>query len=100
MKFFVRKELPTYGQRMGEVLSAEGKKQLWILQGFAHGFVRLSDAAEFLYKRTDSLSSKYERAILWSVPTLNIECRLNGLEPMLTSKNAAAVAFNIADLIK
>lgn len=89
----IRKGSPTYGQWVGEVLSAENKKQLWIPPGFAHGFFTLSDTAEFLYKTTDYWSPEHERAIIWNDATLKIEWPLNGQEPMLAAKDAAAVAF-------
>ena len=94
----IRKGSPTYGQWVGEVLSAENKKQLWIPPGFAHGFLTLSDTEEFLYKTTDYWSPEHERAIIWNDATLKIEWPLNGLEPMLAAKDAAAVAFSAAEI--
>ena len=94
----IRKGSPTYGQWVGEVLSAENKKQLWIPPGFAHGFLTLSDTAEFLYKTTDYWSPEHERAILWNDATLNIDWPLNGMQPTLAAKDAAAVAFSVAEI--
>ena len=94
----IRKDSPTYGQWVGEVLSADNKKQLWIPPGFAHGFLTLSDTAEFLYKTTDAWSPEHERAIIWNDATLNIDWPLNGLVPQLAAKDAAAVAFNAAEI--
>ena len=94
----IRKSSPTYGQWVGEILSAENKKQLWIPPGFAHGFLTLSDTAEFLYKTTDYWSQEHERAILWNDETLNIDWPLNGVEPMLAAKDAAAVALSVAEI--
>lgn len=94
----IRKGSPTYGQWVGEVLSAENKKQLWIPPGFAHGFLTLSDTAEFLYKTTDYWSPAHERAIIWNDATLNIDWPLNGLQPTLAAKDAAAVAFSAAEI--
>ena len=94
----IRKDSPTYGQWVGEILSADNKKQLWIPPGFAHGFLTLSDTAEFLYKTTDTWSPEHEREILWNDPELNIEWPLNGLVPQLAAKDAAAVAFNAAEI--
>ena len=94
----IRKDSPTYGQWVGEVLSAENKKQLWIPPGFAHGFLTLSDSAEFLYKTTDYWSPEHERAIIWNDATLNIEWPLNGMQPTLAAKDAAAVAFSAAEI--
>jgi dTDP-4-dehydrorhamnose 3,5-epimerase len=86
----IRKGSSTYGQWVGEVLSADNKKQLWIPPGFAHGFLTLSDTAEFLYKTTDYWSPENERAILWNDATLKIDWPLNGLAPQLAAKDAAA----------
>lgn len=94
----IRKDSPTYRQWVGEVLSADNNKQLWIPPGFAHGFLTLSDTAEFLYKTTDTWSPEHERAILWNDPTLNIEWPLNGMVPTLAAKDAAAAAFNAAEI--
>ena len=86
----IRKDSPTYGQWVAEILSAENKKQLWIPPGFAHGFLTLSDTAEFLYKTTDYWSPEHERAIRWDDVTLNIAWPLNGLVPQLAVKDASA----------
>lgn len=94
----IRKGSPTYGQWVGEILSADNKKQLWIPPGFAHGFLTLSDTAEFLYKTTDTWSPEHERAILWNDATLDIDWPLNGMVPQLAAKDAAAVAFNAAEI--
>ncbi len=94
----IRKDSPTYGQWVGEVLSADNKKQLWIPPGFAHGFLTLSDTAEFLYKTTDTWSPEHERAILWNDATLNIQWPLNGMVPTLAAKDAAAVLFSAAEI--
>lgn len=69
----IRKESPTYGQWVGVILSEENKKQLWIPSGFAHGFLTLSEHAEFLYKTTDYYSPANERCIKWDDKDLNIE---------------------------
>lgn len=68
----IRRGSPTFGQWVGEILSAENKKQLWIPVGFAHGFLTLTDSAEFLYKTTDFWSPEHERCILWNDPEINI----------------------------
>lgn len=94
----IRQGSPTYGQWVGEILSADNKKQLWIPPGFAHGFLTLSDTAEFLYKTTDYWSPAHERAIIWNDATLNIDWPLNGLQPTLAAKDAAAVAFSAAQI--
>ena len=94
----IRKGSSTYGQWVGEILSADNKKQLWIPSGFAHGFLTLSDTAEFLYKTTDTWSPEHERAILWNDETLNIAWPLEGITPTLAPKDAAAVNFNAAEI--
>jgi dTDP-4-dehydrorhamnose 3,5-epimerase len=94
----IRKESPTYGQWVAEILSADNKKQLWMPPGFAHGFLTLSDTAEFLYKTTDYWSPEHERAILWNDASLDIQWPLNGIEPTLAAKDAAAVAFSTAEI--
>lgn len=68
----VRKSSPTFGQWIGEILSADNKKQLWIPPGFAHGFVTLSDTAEFVYKTTDYYAPGLERSIAWNDPEVGI----------------------------
>ena len=91
----IRKESPTYGRWVGEILSADNKKQLWIPPGLAHGFVVLSDSAEFLYKTTDYYAPEHERCIAWNDPELAIDWRLHG-EPVLSAKDAAGIRFRDA----
>lgn len=86
----IRKDSPTFGQWVAEILSAENKKQMWIPPGFAHGFLTLSETAEFLYKTTDYWSPEHERAIIWNDASLNIDWPLNGLVPQLAAKDASA----------
>ncbi len=78
---------PTFGKWAGEVLSAENKRQLWIPPGFAHGFLVLSEVAEFLYKTTDYYAPEWERGIRWDDPALAIRWPLQG-EPTLSAKDA------------
>ena len=94
----IRKDSPTFGQWVAEILSAENKKQLWIPPGFAHGFLTLSETAEFLYKTTDYWSPEHERAIIWNDPSLNINWPLNGKQPTLAAKDAAGTAFVSAEI--
>ncbi len=68
----IRSSSSTFGQWVGEILSAENKKQMWLPEGFAHGFVVLTETAEVLYKATDYYVPEYERCILWNDPLLNI----------------------------
>ena len=69
----LRKSSPTFGKYVSQILSAENKKQMWIPEGFAHGFVTLSEKSQFLYKITDFYAPAYERTILWSDATLDIK---------------------------
>ena len=92
----VRRASPTFGHWVGVHLSAENKKQLWVPEGFAHGFVVLSDTAEFLYKTTDYYNPASERAILWNDPDLNIQWPISG-EPQLSGKDSAASRFRDAE---
>jgi dTDP-4-dehydrorhamnose 3,5-epimerase len=89
----IRRDSPTFGQWVGEILSADNKRQLWIPPGLAHGFVVLSEHAEFLYKTTDYYAPEHERCIAWNDPTLAIQWpALDGL-PQLSVKDAAGAAF-------
>jgi dTDP-4-dehydrorhamnose 3,5-epimerase len=69
----IRKSSPTFGQWVGEILSAQNKKQLWVPEGFAHGFLTLSETAEVLYKTTDYWAEDYERTIKWNDSILDIK---------------------------
>jgi dTDP-4-dehydrorhamnose 3,5-epimerase len=82
----IRKGSKTYGQWVGVLLSAENKKQIWIPPGLAHGFLVLSETAEFLYKTTDYYSPAFERCIAWNDPDLAIEWPISGL-PVLSGKD-------------
>jgi len=83
----IRKSSPTFGQHVAAELSAENKRMFWIPEGFAHGFVVLSDSAEFLYKTTDYWSPQFERSIMWNDPTIGIQWPIQG-EPVLSGKDA------------
>ncbi len=89
----IRKGSPTFGQWVGEILSAENKRQLWIPAGLAHGFVVLSETAEFLYKTTEYYAPEHERCIAWNDATLAIDWQLGGLVPRLSAKDQAGAAF-------
>jgi dTDP-4-dehydrorhamnose 3,5-epimerase len=91
----MRKSSPTFGKWVGEVLSGDNKKQLWIPEGFAHGFVTLSDTAEFLYKTTDFYSPEHEQSIVWNDETISIQWPPN-IEPSLSGKDKIASKFNTA----
>ena len=86
----IRGSSPTFGNWVGEILSAENKKQLWVPPGFAHGFLVLSDTAELLYKCTDYYSPDDEHCLLWSDPQLNIAWPSLDVEPTLSEKDQAA----------
>jgi dTDP-4-dehydrorhamnose 3,5-epimerase len=94
----LRKSSPTFGQWEGVILSAENKRGLWIPEGFAHGFVVLSDHADFLYKTSDYWAPEYERCILWNDPDLNIDWQLGGGTPRLSAKDEVGVLFRNAEV--
>ncbi|MGQ7957257.1 dTDP-4-dehydrorhamnose 3,5-epimerase [Pseudomonas sp. SP16.1] len=85
----IRKSSPTFGQWSGVLLSAENKRQFWIPAGFAHGFVTLSDSAEFLYKTTNYYAPQSERSILWNDPALAIDWHCL-TAPLLSGKDQQA----------
>lgn len=93
----LRKSSKTFGQWVGEILSAENKRQLWIPEGFAHGFVVLSESAEFLYKTTDYYAPAHERSILWNDAMLQIDWPA-GIQPILSTKDAQGRAFVEAEV--
>ena len=91
----IRKGSPTFGKWVGEILSAENKRQLWIPAGLAHGFLVLSETAEFLYKTTDYYAPAHERCIVWNDPTLAIAWPELS-QPMLSGKDAQGMRFSEA----
>ncbi|ART78820.1 dTDP-4-dehydrorhamnose 3,5-epimerase [Oceanisphaera avium] len=91
----IRNSSPTFGQWVGANLSAENKRQLWIPEGFAHGFITLSDSAEFLYKTTNYYAPAYERTILWSDHELAIKWPTS-IKPHVSQKDKDALSFNQA----
>lgn len=93
----IRRGSPTFGQWVGEFLSAENKRQLWIPAGFAHGFAVLSENAEFLYKTTDYWSPEHERCIRWDDPTLAIPWPVPGA-PLVSDKDRQGVNLRDAEL--
>ena len=88
----IRRESKTYGQWFGLELSAENKRQLWVPEGLAHGFLVTSESAEFLYKTTDYYHPEFERSLLWSDPAVGVEWPLHLLSapPLLAAKDANA----------
>ncbi|KJS02062.1 MAG: dTDP-4-dehydrorhamnose 3,5-epimerase [Desulfobulbaceae bacterium BRH_c16a] len=93
----LRRTSTTFGQWVGVVLSAENKRQLWIPEGFAHGFAVLSEAAEFLYRTTEYWAPEHERCIVWNDPDIGIDWPL-AVAPILSPKDAAGAAFRDADV--
>ena len=83
----IRKSSPTFGKWVGEILSAQNRKQLWVPPGFAHGFFVISKTAEFLYKTTDFFAPQFERCIAWNDTTVGIDWKLQGTNPLLSSKD-------------
>jgi dTDP-4-dehydrorhamnose 3,5-epimerase len=93
----MRKSSPRFGKWVGVRLSADDKRSLWIPPGFAHGFLVVSDFAEFLYKTTDYWYPEFERTLLWSDPALSIAWPIEGL-PTLAAKDAAGQPLALADV--
>ena len=93
----IRRSSPTFRRWVGMRLSAQNRRMLWIPPGFAHGFLVLSDAAEFLYKTTDYWYSEHERTLLWNDPALGVEWPIDRA-PILAPKDAAGRPLASADL--
>lgn len=93
----IRKGSPTFGKWVGAELTADNHRQLWIPEGFAHGFVALTDNAHFLYKTTDVYAKDCERSIVWNDPAIGIDWPLAGLQPNLAQKDAEAPLLGQAD---
>ena len=92
----LRRSSPTFGKWVGERLSAGNYRMLWVPAGFAHGFLVLSERAEFLYKTTDYYAPEHERSLLWNDPALGIEWPLAG-EPLLKPRDAAGTPLAKAE---
>ena len=95
----IRKSSSTFGHWVGIELSEENKRQLWMPPGFAHGFVVLSESAEFLYKTTDYYAPEYERCIRWDDADLSIDWQISG-EPLVSEKDTKGVSLNKAELFE
>ena len=93
----IRKSSATFGKWVGMELSEDNHKQLWIPAGFAHGFLVLSDTAEFLYKTTDYYAPAHERSLLWNDPDVGVAWPITG-EPQLAAKDAAAKRLDEAEV--
>jgi dTDP-4-dehydrorhamnose 3,5-epimerase len=92
----MRRASKTFGKWTGVVLSAENKRQMWIPEGYAHGFLVLSESAEFLYKTTDYYAPEYERAVRWNDPDIGVAWPLQGA-PLLSAKDKAALSLSEAE---
>lgn len=95
----IRRSSPSFGKAVGVVLSAENRKQFWIPEGFAHGFLVLSDSAEIIYKASAYYSPTHERSILWSDPTIAINWP-GGPKPILSAKDEAAPLLADAEVFE
>ncbi|OZI32043.1 dTDP-4-dehydrorhamnose 3,5-epimerase [Bordetella genomosp. 10] len=98
----LRKSSPTFGKWVGERLTAENKRMLWVPEGFGHAFLVLSDTAEFLYKTTDYYAPDAERCIIWNDADLGIDWPLDGTleKPTLSAKDERGSAFRQADVFE
>jgi len=94
----IRPSSPTFGKYVSQILSAENKKQMWIPEGFAHGFLTLSQTSELLYKTTNFYNSKYERSIIWNDATLQVSWPREKIQ--LSSKDFSAKKFNDSDFFR
>jgi dTDP-4-dehydrorhamnose 3,5-epimerase len=90
----LRRSSTAFGQWIGVHLSAENKRMFWVPEGFAHGFLTLEDDTDVLYKCTSPYAPQYECTLAWDDPKLGIEWPLDGIEPKLSAKDAAGVAFD------
>lgn len=95
----LRRSSPTFGQWVGEVLSEENKAQMWVPEGFAHGFLVLSESAEFVYKTTDYYAPEHERCIAWNDSDLAISWPLSA-PPIVSVKDDKGLAFSAADIFE
>ncbi len=93
----IRKSSPTFGQHVAVELSSGNKRQLWVPEGFAHGFLVVSDTAEFLYKTTDYWAPEFERSIIWNDPEIGIEWPIN-VAPSLSGKDQIAKSLLEAEV--
>ena len=93
----VRRSSPTFGQWVGEYLSAENKKMMWVPPGFAHGFYVVSESAEFLYKCTDYYAPEHERSLLWNDPNVGVEWPIGDEPPLLSDKDRQGLPLDQVD---
>jgi dTDP-4-dehydrorhamnose 3,5-epimerase len=95
----IRRKSPTFGKWVSALLTAQSHKQLWIPPGFAHGFMVMSDTADFLYKTTDYYAPAFERCIAWDDPKINIDWQLTAA-PNLSAKDASGLLFSQAEVFE
>jgi dTDP-4-dehydrorhamnose 3,5-epimerase len=93
----IRRSSPTFGKWVSDYLSAENKKQIWVPPGFAHGFLVISETAEFLYKTTDYWAPEHERCIRWNDPVLNVQWPITG-DPLVSEKDEKGAFFQDAEV--
>jgi dTDP-4-dehydrorhamnose 3,5-epimerase len=93
----IRRSSPNFGKWVGVMLSAENKREVWIPEGFAHGFLVISESAEFLYKTTDYYAPEFERSIRWNDPAIGIEWPIEGA-PVLAKKDELGTLLDQAEL--
>lgn len=93
----LRRNSPTFGKWVSEIISSENKKQLWLPPGFAHGFLVMSETAEFVYKCTDYYAPQHERCIVWDDPDLGIEWPELEQAPVLSQKDINGISFSKAE---
>ncbi len=96
----IRRNSPTFGKWVGDYLSAENKRMLWVPAGFAHGFCVTSPEAEVIYKATDYYAPQWERTIIWNDPTIGINWPVGDTSPILSPKDAAGKPFNEAEVFE
>jgi dTDP-4-dehydrorhamnose 3,5-epimerase len=94
----LRRSSPTFGRSVGMRLSAQNRLMMWIPPGFAHGFLVLSEAADFLYKTTAYYHPEHDRSLRWDDPALGIDWPLDGIEPIVSAKDAAAPVLAQAEV--
>ncbi|ABF09605.1 dTDP-4-dehydrorhamnose 3,5-epimerase [Cupriavidus metallidurans] len=96
----IRKQSATFGKWVGVELSEDNHRQFWVPPGFAHGFVVLSESADFLYKTTDYYAPQFERTIAWNDPEIGIEWPQMNVVPLLSAKDQAGVSLSSAELFE
>lgn len=96
----IRRQSPTFGKWVGVELSEDNHRQFWVPPGFAHGFVVLSESADFLYKTTDYYAPQFERTIAWNDPEIGIQWPDLGMAPMLSGKDQTGASLSTAELFE